>query len=342
MSSPRPRSVTLGCVYGGLGGFLTAISLIEVLRGWGSLEMQEALRSTLDQVGSGVEVDAVLGPLRWVVMVLLVGAIAATVFSFYAARGHQASRIGLTVLAGVAAVTFVFSGVAGVLPAVLGGLIVYLLWSAPSREWFAVVNGHTPLSLGAAPTVSSTPPPAVAPHRQDALPAQDPAAAPVPPVYDPAQYPQHAPAPTTAPAGRPRAVTTALLIAGIGSALGAAFSGLILVVLLALRDQVVEQYSTNDTLQRQLDQTGVTADQMVSLGAWLFGVWVVVSVAGLVATGWAATGRRSGWWALLVATAVMAATAALGLPVGLLWLVGAIIVIVQLCKPESKAWFRRT
>src|SRR5690606_12149120 len=274
--------------------------------------------------------------------------IAATVFSVYAARGHQASRIGLTVLAGLAAVTFVFSGVAGVLPAVLGALIVYLLWSAPAREWFAVVNGKTPLSLGAEPSVSaaSSPPPpapAVAPHRQDSPTGQAPSSyAPAPASYNPSQHPQHAaPAPTPA-AGRPRAVTMALLIAGIGSALGAVFSGLVLVVLLALRDQVVEQYSTSGTLQRQLDQAGVTADQMVTLGAWLFGVWVAVSVAGVIATAWAATGRNSGWWALLVATVVMAVTATIGLPLGLLWLVGGIIVVVQLLKPEAKAWFRRT
>lgn len=338
MSSPRPRSVTLGCVYGGLGGFLSAIALIEALRGWGSLEMQEALRTSLDQVGADLDVDSVLTPLRWGAMVLLVGAIAATVFSFYAAKGHQASRVGLTVLAALAGVTFVFSGVAGVLPAVLAGLIVYLLWSAPAREWFAVVNGRTPLSLGAQPAVPTATPDPVAPHRRDATaPPQ------VPPAYDPAQHAQHAmPVTAQAPTGRPRAVTTALVVAGIGSALGAGLSGLVLVVLLALRDQVVEQYSSNDLLQNQLDQAGVTADQMVTFGAWLFGVWVVVSVAGLAATAWAATGRNSGWWALLVATIVMAVTAAIGLPLGLLWLVGGIIVVVQLLKPEAKAWFRRT
>lgn len=340
MSTPRPRSVTLGCVYGGLGGALTAVVLFETLQGWGSIEMQEALRRSLDQVGADVDLDALLPTLRWAVMGLLVAAIAATVFAFYAARGHQASRIGLTVLAALAGVTFVFSGVAGLLPAIVSALVVYLLWSAPAREWFAVVNGRTPLSLGAEPSVpaGAPAPPSfapVAPHRQEQQ-----GAVPPPPAYDPAHYPEHAAAAPVA--GRPRPVTLALVLSAAGHAMGAALSGLAVLILLALRDDVVAQYESNEFLRRQLDSAGLTAEQMVTFGAGLFGAWAVVSLLGLAATAWAALRRPAGWWALLVMSVLAAGVAAFGLPVGLVWIVGAIVVIVHLSRPEAKAWFRRT
>ncbi|MTB88567.1 hypothetical protein H9L21_13685 [Aeromicrobium senzhongii] len=335
MSTPRPRSVTLACVYGGLGGILAAFSLYGTLQNWGSIEIQESLRSSLEPIGA--DADEILPILRWICMGLLVAAIAATVFSFYASRGHQASRIGLTVLAGFAAVGFLLTGVGGVLPAILGILVVYLLWTAQAREWFAVVNGRTPLSLGTTPSVPT------AGAAQGSAPAPTSApGGPQPPPYDPTQHPQHIQQITVPVAGaRPRSVTVALLVSGIGSLIGAAASGLVLLALVAMRDEVVKQYEQNDLLRDQLKSAGVTATEMVTLGSWLFGGWLVVSLLGLVATAWAASGHRLGWWALVVASVVTAGSAALGLPVGIVWMLGAIVVIFQLSKPEAKAWFHR-
>ena len=335
MSTPRPRSVTLACVYGGLGGILAAFSLYGTLQNWGSIEIQESLRSSLEPVGA--DADAILPILRWICMGLLVAAIAATVFSFYASRGHQASRIGLTVLAGLAALGFLLTGVGGLLPAILGILVVYLLWTAQAREWFAVVNGRTPLSLGTTPSV----PPAGA--AQGSAPAPSTAfSGSQPPPYDPAQhaqYSQQVAAPVTQ--GRPRPVTVALLVSGIGSLIGAMASGLVLLALVAMRDEVIKQYEQNELLRDQLESAGVTATQMVTLGSWLFGGWLVVSLLGLAATVWAASGHRLGWWALVVASVVTAGSAAVGLPVGIVWMLGAIVVIFQLSRPEAKAWFSR-
>ncbi|WP_269305104.1 hypothetical protein [Aeromicrobium sp. HA] len=333
MSTPRPRSVTLACVYGGLGGVLATVALYETLANWGSIEVQEALRSGLEPLGA--DPSAVLPTLRWIVMGLLVCSIAATVFSFYAARGHQQSRIGLSVIAGLGAVTFLATGAAGILPAVLGSLIVYLLWSAPARQWFAVVNGRTPLSLGTEPSVSGAP--------AEFRPTPQSSAGQLavqPPPYDPAQH-AGLPQQPVAPAGRPRPVGLALIIAGLGSLFGALGSGLVLLALVAMRDQVIAQYDDNDLLRGQLDTAGISAEQMVTIGTWLFGSWLVVSVLGLVATAWAASGGPMGWWALIVVSVLTAGIAALGLPVGLLWILGAIVVIVQLSRPEAKEWFRR-
>lgn len=337
MSTPRPRSVTLACVYGGLGGVLASVALYEALAGWGSIEVQEALRQGLEPLGA--DPDAVLPTLRWLVMALLVGSIAATVFSFYAARGHQSSRIGLSVLAGLGAVSFLATGVAGLLPAILGLLIVYLLWTAPARQWFAVMNGRTPLSLGTSPSVPSAPAQFQATGQVD-QPGQ-PGQPVQPPPYDPAQHAAHPQPGVVSATARPRPVGLALLISGIAYLIGAMGSGVVLFALVGLRDEVIAQYEQNDLLQGQLESAGITAAQMVTIGTWLFGGWLVVSLLGLAATAWAASGAPLGWWALIVVSVVTAGFAALGLPVGLVWILGAIVVIVQLSRPEAKAWFRR-
>ncbi len=341
-TAPRPRSVTLACVYGGLGGVLTTIILAQTLSRWGSLEMQETLRSSLAQVGASVDLDTILPVLRWAVMVMLVGAIAAAVFAVYAARGHQASRIGLSVLAGLAAITFTFAGVSGLVPAVFAAIVLYLLWNRPARHWYAVVNGRTPLSLGAAPAVA--PPVAPGPTQPGASPTAPTPTAPTPtalqpPPYDPAQHAGIAAGPVAGP--RPRPVRIALAVAGLGSLIGAGVSGLFLLAVVLLRDQIVAQYAESDLLRKELDSAGMSAEQLVTLGTGIFAAWFIVSVCGIVATVWAASGRRSGWWALVVISVLTAGVAALGLPIGAVWIVGAIIVVVQLARVESKAWFRR-
>lgn len=343
MSIPRPRSVTLGCVYGGLGGAITAVLLMQTLSNWGSIEMQDALRSGFEKVGSEVDVDALLTPLRWVVMILLVGSIAAAVFAVYAARGHQASRIGLTVLAALACFGSLLSGVTGLFTAALSALVVYLLWNAPARHWYAVVNGKVPLALGVEPSdVPATPvtsPPTY--DRPRSATSESPTA--TPPPYDPRQHAPAAAAPSpmaSSPTARPRSVAVALWVAGIGSMVGAAFSGFALLMLVLLRDQVEVQYRESPLLRGQLETAGMSAEQVVTLATWLFALWLVVSVLGLAAVGWAATRRRAGWWALVVTTVLIAGAAALGLPLGLVWIVGAIVVIVQITRPEARAWFR--
>lgn len=329
MSTPRPRSVTLGCVYGGLGGAITAVLLIQALSNWGSIAMQDALHAGFEKVGSDVDVAAILTPLRWLATVLLIASIAAAVFAVYAARGHQASRIGLSVLAALACLGSLLSGLTGVFTAVISALVVYLLWSAPARHWYAVVNGKVPLSLGVEPS-GTTPTPVVSPPSYDLprpVPHQPGTVA--PPPYDP----------TAQRAARPRPVTIALAVAGIGSIIGAVLSALALVLVVALRAPIVDQYAASPFLRDQLESSGMSAEQVVTLATWLFGAWLAVSVLGLVAVAWAATGRRSGWWALVVTAVVVAGTAALGLPLGAVWIVGAIVVVVQITRPEARAWY---
>ncbi|HPU12861.1 MAG TPA: hypothetical protein PLQ19_03615 [Aeromicrobium sp.] len=326
---PRPRSVTLGCLYGGIGGVMTAILMFEALSSWGSIEMQEALNKSLADVGLKTNIDDLLPTLRWFAIALLIAAIAAAVFSVFAARGDQTSRIGLTVLAVAGGVISMFAGVAGLFAVAISILIVFLLWNEPARSWFAVVNGKVPLQLGAAPALG------VAGPVQPSAPTNQPAGAVAPPPYVPAQA-----APTTQPGAMPKPVKIALLTAGIGSFIGASLSALLLLVLVVLRDEIVAQYRVSPMLAEQVKTSGISPSQLVTVVTGVMALWLVVSILTLAAAALAATRRRSGWLALLIATLVTAGAAAIGLPLGLIWLLGAIVVIVQLTRPEAKAWFQ--
>lgn len=342
MAIPRPRSVTLGCVYGGFGAAIVAIMLIETLSNWGSIELQDALRSGLSRYGESSDLDALLPVLRWVCLLLLVGAIAAAVFAVYAAKGHQASRIGLSVLAGGAGMTFLAAGLAGFLPALVAALIVYLLWNAPARYWYAVMNGREPVAFGVDPAAGTHS--SLRDLTDPARLAAPPAADPITPRPSDATGPHIVPPPPYVPTelgDRPRSVRIALTVAGIGSTVGAVASGFLALMLVLLHDRIVQQYSEVEFFRTQLEAAGTSPDQMVTLGTWIFAGWLLISLLGVAATLWASTGRRSGWWSLVVISIVTAGCAALGLPLGAIWILGAIVVLVQLGRPESRAWFTR-
>ncbi len=303
--------------------------MFETLASWGSIEMQEALESTLESAGVKANIDQLLPTLRLFAFAMLVAAIAATVFAVFTAKGHQPSRVGLSALAVLAAMVSLFAGVAGLFMVAICGLILFLLWNEPARIWFAVVNGKVPLELKAQPSLGAMPPAGQSPDQ----------AAPgvvhvAPPAFDPVAH-------VAASGAMPSPVRLALLIAGIGSLFGAALSGLVLAVLVGLRDEVVKQYENSPMLSEQLGAAGLNASQLVSLATGIFAMWLIVSVLSLGAVAWAATSKRSGWWALIVMMVITCGVAAVGLPLGLIWLIAAIAVIVQLTRPEAKAWFNR-
>ena len=93
-------------------------------------------------------------------------------------------------------------------------------------------------------------------------------------------------------------------------------------------------------LAKQIETSGVSASQLVTLVTAVMALWLATSLLTLAAVAFAATGKKAGRWVLLTATLVTAGAAAIGLPLGLIWLLGAIVVIVQLTRPEAKAWFQ--
>lgn len=332
MAAPRPRSVTLACLYAGLGAAFLFMSLLSVLWDWGSIALQEQIADVLDEQplsGLGLDVQTVLDGLRWVLLAGVVASIAGMVFAVFAFRGDRGSQIGLTVLCGLAALTFLASGLVGFLPALIAVVCIALLWNADSRRFFT--GEEQPLELGAAPAVRQQPP--AAPHQPS------PAAPPAggwsgPPAPAPAQLPPYL------PARRPASVTLSLLLTGIGAALVAGFGTLSLLVVTLGREEYERTLNEQGFMQDVLRSSRISADDAIAIITWSAVAWVVLALIALAVTLWAAARRspaaRKALFALSVVTLVVSV---LFFPLGLLWTAAAIVVLVQVSKPDAKAWF---
>lgn len=157
MSAPRPRAVTLACIYAGLAGAMLLISFLDLATGWNSLEVQERVRSILEAGGFGgsFDVETMMPMVRTAASIGAFLAMTVIVFAIFTARGDRSSRIALTILTVFALVVFAAGGIAGLIPAVLAIMVLTFLWSKPSREWFAVVNSTEPLDLVTTPDAQS-------------------------------------------------------------------------------------------------------------------------------------------------------------------------------------------
>ncbi|KHL19371.1 UNVERIFIED_CONTAM: hypothetical protein LK11_02825, partial [Mumia flava] len=96
------------------------------------------------------------------------------------AKRHRGARIGLTVVAALETLAFAAAGLAGLLPALLGVLVIAFLWSREARAWFrppaaAAAGGADPFGQ-TPPSARSTAPPAT--PGPDASRRPSPAAAP--------------------------------------------------------------------------------------------------------------------------------------------------------------------
>ena len=80
-ATPRPRVVTLACVFVGFSAFLLLLDLIQALSSWGTIEMQDALQpalTALNDRGLDVTMGELLGTLRWIGLVCVLLLVAAT------------------------------------------------------------------------------------------------------------------------------------------------------------------------------------------------------------------------------------------------------------------------
>jgi hypothetical protein len=141
---------------------------------------------------AGVQVDDVIRTWRWSLTAAAVLAVAAVVFSVYASRGDQVSRVALTVVVPLMVLPAVVSGWS-LVPALLAVGAVVLLWVSDSRAWFEALRGGPPTTTSADARrgehmSSSTPPPSD--DRRDSdeqggSPPPPPAYGQQPPQYDP-------------------------------------------------------------------------------------------------------------------------------------------------------------
>ncbi|GAA2085604.1 hypothetical protein GCM10009821_29070 [Aeromicrobium halocynthiae] len=321
----RPTPVTLACLFVGFSSLLVIVNLMAALSDWGSLAMQDGLEEVLttEPVASlDLTMDQLLGYLRIAAQVVIVLAVATGVLALYAARGHEPSRWVLSGLLVLTSLTFVATGVAGLLPALLAAVCVSALWSRDARRWFAEKNGRAvPERAGGRATGTVTPP------STDPF-AEAPAAAPVAQVDVPPPGPNQRPRSLELAVWLTVAFSAMTLVAGVLGGIGV-FLGAD-----AYR-QALEQPGMAQDLVRG---SGWTTDAIITTMRVATLSWIGLSLLGLLAALWARTGRRGGVAALFAMCVVTLVAAVVFLPLSLFSAIAAVVAMVQLNKPETRAW----
>ena len=306
----RPQQLSAACLY--LGGIFS-IQLIRVLVlvvGISSPDGQDDVRK---QIGwfrtDGASFDDAVSIYRIVLGVLAVLAAAGVVFAIYATRGDHPSRV----LLGVLAVVFLIVGLSGLtgedfFAGVLGfvGVVFAVqLWTPAVRSWFRELAGKEPLAQATPPMAAEQP----------------------------------------TPAGReplPKPVSVAGWTALIGSIVVGGLSAMVLLGLVLIGNdyqKIVDQGGIGADMIRD---SGMDYDTLYAASLAIFSVCLVLSAGGLIGASLVLARKRSGDVVLFVMSVVTVVVSVLFFPVGLPWTAAAIVVLVQLRKPEAKRWFVRT
>jgi hypothetical protein len=140
----RPRDVVLASVLTIVGsvlalmGVFTAQGELRSSRVRGEIEtlLQDEQLTPID-----ISVDTVLNAVEVGLMAASAASVAAIVLAVFVLRRHNPSRIGLTVLGGIAALAVLLSGLPGLAIAIFVAYTTSLLWRAPVRSWFAQGSG---------------------------------------------------------------------------------------------------------------------------------------------------------------------------------------------------------
>jgi hypothetical protein len=327
-ATPRPRVVTLACLFVGVSAFLLLLYLIQLLSDWGSIEMQDALQPGLSQMqdrGLDMSMGELLATLRWIGLGAVLLLVAAVVFAVYAVRGDQVSRVGTTVLAVLIGLLNVPLGLFGVLQALFLFFAAWALWSPDARQWYSARRAPA----GAAPSGLAGPVRSDTPTQQVEPPANPWAAgAQGAPTIE-------APAPAERITHRPPAVLAAGLVTVIGSSLVGGLSALYLVMYGFARDEYV-----------QIAKAGPAADWFsaaeledgMRAAFWVCLVMLPLAVAGLAAGLSLLARLPAGRAATLALAWITAAGGVVLVPFGLLGTGAAVAVIVLLNRDESRAW----
>jgi hypothetical protein len=326
-----------------------------------------------------VSVDTALSMLRIMLMIVAAGCVAAVVFAVYTARRHRAARIGLTVLAAAWAVLSLALGLAGLLLAAIAVGCVVLLWSADARTWFAtskpprVVAPGVPLipppdatSAKGMPTVMSTPSspdepdqPTSSTSQGDQESAQPPSSEPPsppaapsqgeysgygpPPPPPPGSYPTYGsygppppppPPNSVVPTKRPATLTAAGVITIVMSGIALLAMGVTAIWFLADRSSLEDSDDIEDMASNaEMEVTDlVTAIGVVSIIAALLSALAVVLGIMLLR-------NKRVRIPLVILSAIAIIMSLLAFPIGLLWVVAEVLVIVFLFIGGASAWF---
>lgn len=335
---PRPQALTLTCIFVGVGSALLLVNLVSTLSSWGSIELQDAVREALATEPlkeAGIGLDQALDALRYAAYVGVVLTASGAVFALYAARGHRTSRVMLTILCGLAFLVFAAMGLPGLLPAAFAGVCGWSLWTAEARRWFDQVNGRPVPALATATRTGAADPFAAVPPSS------------TPEVDTPAAFPSDGEQPATptstgaAPAARPRSVSVAVVTTVVSCAVVGFFGLIALLVSTIGADAYRSALSEPGMAQDWLRSAGVDADQVIELLRLSSTVWLVLSVVGLAAA--IATAKRlpAGVVTLRIVAALTVGVSVFFLPLGIVTAAAAVVVVVQLRRPDARAWLAR-
>lgn len=335
---PRPPKVTVACLFIGLTCGFLLLQFISTLSQWGSIELQEQVAEALDgPVGVDLSVDTVLSWLRVLLNVLAVGTAAGIVLAVYAARGHQVSRVLLTVTAALLALVFVSVGLLGLLPAAFAIGCAFYLWSPEARTWYDAKNGR----VTAAPA-PPRPDPFAAPPAGATAEAQRTAAAPAGPA---AAYQAHQPSPAQpwrgpAPAGprRPQSVLTAAIVMLSSAGVVAGVAGLNALLYLVSPDEYVRLLQDQPLMADSVRELNTDAE---TLARWMFigcSILTVVSLLGVLAGGLLLARVKGSRVFALVMCAVTFVVGLAAVPMGWPWAAAAALVVWWITRQDARAW----
>lgn len=335
MSDPavkRPPILTGACLYLGLLSAVISVRAVSLVSSWNAESRADEVATYLTAMrdaGMGAE-SAESAYKVFATVVAVLGAMG-VIFAIYTARGDRASRIGMTVTVGTAGL-LTFLGALGTsfFLTMLGALALVFtirLWTGQIRTYFRTLAGHPPPE----PKVAEPAPVAV---------SQTPAGGFAPPQHGAApQY--YAPPPGYAPPRReplPTPVAFAVWSTLIGSVVAVGLSALILLILLVggVDYDVLMERGGPGT-----DMIGSESDFDLALSflTVISSVAIVLGLAGAAVSVLALVRRRSGGVPLFFLAVVTIVVSGLAFPIGLPWTVLAIVVLFQLRRPESKAWF---
>jgi hypothetical protein len=317
--APRPRQVTIGSGLALVSCVLLIFTMLDSMPRMRSVEMRDTVREALTTPpgsGLGIEVDTVLSLLR--ATVLLTGGLAAAgaVLAVYTLKRHHGARIGLSVVAVLMLFTATF--VSGLLPLVVA-IGVVMLWGHEAREWFA---GRSP---------RPDPHAFSGPSRTLEQPVQPVARPAQPGLQQPYPQPGH---PTDLRSRRPVTVTVAAWLTWAFSAITALFLLLLVVVLLADQERLVQALQDNP----QIAAYGYSNRDLLG------GMWVITAVGlfwCLAATALAVLAfRRVNLGRIgLVVSAVLAGILGVATLVGLLHAMAAFATVALLFSGGSNRWY---
>ncbi len=332
-SPARPRQVTLAGVMATVACVLLVLGLFDTMSGIGSTETQDSVEDFLSSAPGdrlGLDVDGVVDVLRG--LVLLSGALSAAgaILAVYCMRRHRGARIGLSVVA--VAMLFSTTFVAGLLPFVVA-LSASMLWRQEARDWF---DGR-PARPRAEPGSSASPasPPSWSdPPQAGAGPSRAPSSTQPdwpPPAFEQRTSPGHAGTPP--PQIRPAAVTAAVWLTWVSSALVLLLMATLVVYLLTDRSVLLAPLQRNP----RIASLGYTSDELTG-ALWVLTVLVTFWAVAAAAFAVLAYCRLRTGQVGVVACAVLAGI------VGITTVVApvlAVVTVVLLVRRDANRWFDR-